>query len=375
MRRLYLDHNATCPLRACARDALRRCWEGPLAGNPSSAHAEGRVARRWLEEARERLAATLDCHRDEVVFTSGGTESNSTALASADPERWILHSPIEHPSVLAPLSRRGNVRALPVDDEGHVDAGFVSAAGALRPALVSVGLANHETGVVQDIAALAAAAQAVGAAFHCDATQAFGKLPLSFRGLGVDLLAVSAHKLGGPVGIGALVVRRGLPLRALLAGGEQEGGLRAGTEAAALASAFAAAAEEAVARLPADGPMWARWTSHLRATIAAEEPSVRFNSPERGVLPNTLNASFPGRAGGALVARLDLEGVAVSHGSACASGSRRPSLVLLATTRDAERARCALRISVGPANVEDDVLAFPARLARALAGVAVRASV
>ncbi|HVQ23980.1 MAG TPA: aminotransferase class V-fold PLP-dependent enzyme, partial [Planctomycetota bacterium] len=270
---------------------------------------------------------------------------------------------------------RGNVRALPVDDEGHVDAGFVSAAGALRPALVSVGLANHETGVVQDIAALAAAAQAVGAAFHCDATQAFGKLPLSFRALGVDLLAVSAHKLGGPVGIGALVVRRGLPLRALLAGGEQEGGLRAGTEAAALASAFAAAAEEAVARLPADGPMWARWTSQLRATIAAEEPSVRFNSPERGVLPNTLNASFPGRAGGALVARLDLEGVAVSHGSACASGSRRPSPVLLATTKDDERARSALRISVGPANVEDDVLAFPARLARALAGVAVRASV
>jgi cysteine desulfurase len=375
MRRLYFDHNATCPLRECARDALRRCWEEPLAGNPSSVHAEGRLARRWLEEARERLAAVLDCHRDEVVFTSGGTESNSTALAGIEPDRWILHSPIEHPSVLAPLARRGHVRALPVDDEGHVDPGAVSAAGALRPALVSIGLANHETGVVQDLAALAAAAHAAGAAFHCDASQAFGKLPLSVRALDVDLLTVSAHKLGGPVGIGALVVRRGRPLRALLAGGEQEGGLRAGTEAAALASAFAAAAEEAIARLPVDGATWARWTTRLRATIAAEEPSVRFNSPERGALPNTLNASFPGRPGGALVQRLDLEGVAVSHGSACASGSRRPSPVLLATTRDDERARSALRISVGPANSEADVLEFPARLVRALRGVAVRASV
>lgn len=377
MRRLYFDHNATCPLRPAARQALLRCWDGPPAGNPSSVHAEGRLARRWLEEARERLAACLDCQRDEVLFTSGGTESNVTALASVESQRLIVHSPIEHPSVLATLARRGNVRALPVDVAGHVDPEALAAAvaGSPRPALVSVGLANHETGVLQDIGALATAAHAAGALLHCDASQAFGKLPLSFRALGVDLLTVSAHKLGGPVGIGALIVRHGLPLRPLLTGGEQEAGLRAGTEAASLAAAFAAAADEAVVRLPVDGPMWAAWTARLRAVLAASEPSVRFNSPERGVLPNTLNASFPGRSGSALVQRLDLEGVAVSHGSACASGSRRPSPVLVAMQLGDERARSALRISLGPENTEDDLLAFPGRLERALADVAVRASV
>jgi cysteine desulfurase len=340
-------------------------------------HAEGRLARRWLEEARERLAACLDCQRDEVLFTSGGTESNVTALASVDPQRCIIHSPIEHPSVLVSLARRGNVRALPVDVMGRVDSQALADAfaGASRPALVSVGLANHETGVLQDIPAVASVAHAGGAILHCDASQAFGKLPLSFRALHADLMTVSAHKLGGPVGIGALIVRRGLSVRPLLSGGEQEAGLRAGTEAAALAAAFAAAADEALARLPVEGPMWARWTARLRAVLAATEPSVQFNSPEREVLPNTLNASFPGRSGAALVQRLDLEGVAVSHGSACASGSSRPSPVLLAMQLGEERARSALRISVGPSNSDDDLLAFPGRLERALADVAVRASV
>lgn len=373
MRRLYLDHNAGCPLRESARRELERRLGEPL-GNPSSAHAEGRAARRVLEEARERLAPLLGCRRDELVFTSGGTESNVTALGCARDDGWIVHSPIEHPSILATLARRGNVRALPVDVEGHVDAGAV-AGGGPAPALVSVGLANHETGVIQDLAALAAAAHAAGAALHCDASQAFGKLPLSFRALDADLMTVSSHKLGGPVGIGALIVRRGLTPRPLLLGGEQEGGLRAGTEAAALASAFAAAAEEAVARLPVDGPMWARWTARLRAALAVMEPSVHFSSPERGALPNTLNASFRGRSGATLVQRLDLEGVAVSHGSACASGARRPSPVVLALTRDEALARGALRISVGPANTDEDVLEFPARLARALADVAERARV
>lgn len=374
MRRLYFDHNATCPLRESARRALIACWDGPPAGNPSSVHAEGRLARSRIEEAREGLAAALGCERDEVLFTSGGTESNVTALSWVAPERLILHSATEHPSVLATLARRGNVRALPVDVEGHLDAGAFSAALRDGPALVSIALANHETGVLQDIGRLAAAARGAGALLHCDASQGFGKLPLSFRELGVDLLTVSAHKLGGPVGIGALVVRRGIPLRPLLTGGEQEGGLRAGTEASALACAFAAAADEALRRLPVAGPMWAAWTSTLRAQLVAMEPTVCFNSPAQGVLPNTLNASFPGRSGAALVQRLDLEGVAVSHGSACASGSRRPSPVLTAMALGDERARSAVRISVGPCNSEDDLREFPARLERALGGVAVRAT-
>jgi cysteine desulfurase len=365
--RLYLDHNATCPLRAVARAALIDALREPL-GNPSSVHAEGRRARRQLEEARERLAAVLQCGRDEVVFTSGGTESNALALQGAGA---VLHAPIEHPSVLRALEERG--RALPVDEWGRVDPGAIArAAGAARPVLVSVALANHETGVVQDVPALARAAHAVGARMHCDASQALGKWPLSFRDLDADVLTLSAHKAGGPVGAGALLVRKGTAAHPLLRGGEQEGGWRAGTEAAALAQAFAAAAEEAVARQAQDAARWRAWIATLRAGLRALEPAVRFNSPEDAVLPNTLSASFPGRAGAVLVQRLDLEGVAASHGSACASGSRQPSPVLLALGADERRARGAVRFSVGPANAEGDVEEALARLGRVLRDVAPR---
>jgi len=371
VRRLYLDHNATCPLRANARAALRAAEEQPL-GNPSSAHAEGRRARRLLEEARERLAAAAGCARDEVVFTSGGTESNTLALRAAG-DGLVLHAPIEHPSVLRPLAARGGARALPVDGWGRVDPGAIarSAVGE-RPALVSVSLANHETGVVQDGAALARAAHAAGARLHCDASQALGKWPLSFRDLDADLLTLSAHKVGGPPGTGALLVRKGTALAPLLLGGEQEGGARAGTEAAGLAWAFAAAAEEAVAERAGAAARWSTWIATLRAGLEALEPAVQWNSPEAEVLPNTLNASFPGRSGAVLVQRLDLEGVAVSHGSACASGSRQPSPVLLALGADERRARGAVRFSVGPANAEGDVEELLARLARALQDVAPR---
>ncbi|HEX5010259.1 MAG TPA: aminotransferase class V-fold PLP-dependent enzyme [Planctomycetota bacterium] len=370
MRRLYFDHNATCPLRANARAALREAGELPL-GNPSSAHAEGRRARRLLEEARERLAAVAGCARDEVVFTSGGTESNALALRAG--EGVVLHAPIEHPSVLRPLAARGGARALPVDRWGRVDPGAIArAAGGERPALLSVALANHETGVVQDGAALARAAHAAGARVHCDASQALGKWPLSFRDLDADLLTLSAHKVGGPPGVGALLVRKGTPLAPLLLGGEQEGGARAGTEAAALARAFAAAAEEAEAERAEAAARWSAWIAMLRTGLATLEPAMQWNSPDDDVLPNTLNASFPGRSGAVLVQRLDLEGVAVSHGSACATGSRQPSPVLLALGADERRARAAVRFSVGPTNVEGDVEELLARIARVLRDVAPR---
>ena len=371
MRRIYLDHNATCPLRANAREALAAAEELPL-GNPSSAHEEGRRARRLLEEARERLAAAVGCARDELVFTSGGTESNVLALRAAG-DGLVLHAPIEHPSVLRPLAARGAARALPVDGWGRVDpAAIARTAGGERPALLSVALANHETGVVQDVAALARAAHAAGALAHCDASQALGKWPLSFRDLDADLVTLSAHKLGGPPGVGALLVRKGTPLVPLLLGGEQEGGARAGTEPAALAVAFAAAAEEAVAQRAAAAARWRAWIAALRAGLRELEPALQWNSPEDEVLPNTLNASFPGRSGAVLVQRLDLEGVAVSHGSACATGSRQPSPVLLALGADERRARGALRFSVGPANAEGDVDEALARLRRALRDVAPR---
>jgi cysteine desulfurase len=386
VKRLYLDHNATCPLRPGAREVLASWLEQPILGNPSSVHADGRLARRWLEDARESLAADLGCGRDELVFTSGGTESNALALASADPACAVLYAPTEHPSITRSLAERGRAIALPLDAEGRVHAaslgecagvaGRTGAAGLAggRPAFLSVALANHETGVLQDVAALAEAAHALGAAVHCDASQAFGKLPLAFRDLGVDLMTVSAHKLGGPTGIGALVVRAGYPLAPLLRGGSQESGLRAGTEPAALARAFAAATREAIADLPRALVRWSRWTEALLSTLRNLEPSVQLNSPASGRLANTLNASFPGRSGSALVQRLDLEDVSVSHGSACASGAARPSPVLLAMGLDEDRARAAVRISVGPANDDADIAMFPERLRVALAGVASRAT-
>jgi len=370
VRRIYLDHNASCPLRANARAALVATLEVAL-GNPSSVHLEGRRARHLLEDARERLAAIVDCDRDEVVFTSGGTESNALALLAAGGGP-VLHSPVEHPSVLRALAACGGGLPLPVDEWGRVDPGAIARTdGGSAARLVSVALANHETGVVQDVPALARAAHAAGARMHCDASQALGKWPLSFRDLDADLVTLSAHKAGGPVGVGALLVRKGMAAHPLLLGGEQEGGWRAGTEAAALAQAFAAAAEEAVAQREPAERRWCAWIGALRAGLRQLEPALRFNSPEDAVLPNTLNASFPGRPGAVLVQRLDLEGVAVSHGSACASGSRQPSPVLLALGADVQRARGAVRFSVGPANVEGDIDDALLRLGRVLREVAV----
>ncbi|HTE05321.1 MAG TPA: cysteine desulfurase family protein [Planctomycetota bacterium] len=373
MARLYLDHNASCPLRAEARAAIVDVLDDGQLGNPSSAHADGRRARARLESAREELARVLDCGRDEVLFTSGGTESNALALSAAPPDRAVLHAPIEHPSLLVPLAARPGAVALAVDGEGRVDPDEPARHAALRPALLTVALANHELGVVQDIRRLAAGARSAGMLVHCDASQAAGRLPLSFRELGVDLMTVSAHKLGGPVGIGALIARSGAPLRALLRGGEQEAGLRAGTEAVALAAGFAAAAAAAWRELPQAAPRWLAWCLQLRERIARMEPDATFNSPARGGLPNTLNVSFPGRPGSSLVHRLDLEEVSVSHGSACASGSLKPSPVLLACGAGEDRARGALRISVGPVNRPEDLVEFGVRLARVLSAVPPRA--
>lgn len=373
MKRLYFDHNATCPAREAAREALLSCLADPLAGNPSSVHADGRRSRQRLEEAREALAALLDCDRDELLFTSGGTESNAMSLTAAPADRPVLHGPIEHPSILAPLAARPESIPLPVDGSGRVDPEDVARiAGSASPGLVTLALANHEIGTVQDIAAIAEAAHRAEALLHCDASQAFGKLPLSFRESGTDLMTLAAHKLGGPVGIGALVIRKGTRVSGLILGGEQESGLRPGTEPAILAAAFAAAAREALDELPEATPRWHAWTEQIWQALAAGEHEVVRNSPEDGRLPNTLNVSFPGRVGSSIVQRLDLEGVSASHGSACASGSVRPSPVLLAIGADEARAIGALRVSVGPLNVDEDVPEFLVRLSRVLDAVTPR---
>lgn len=349
---------------------LLSCLADPLAGNPSSVHADGRRSRQRLEEAREALASEVDCDRDEILFTSGGSESNALALHAAPADRAVMHGPIEHPSILAPLAQRAGSIALPVDRFGRVDPEDIARTSKpAAPGLVSVALANHEIGTLQDIRTLSEASHRVGALFHCDASQAFGKLPLSFRQLGVDLMTLTAHKLGGPVGIGVLVVRQGTAMTPLLLGGEQESGLRPGTEPAILAAAFAAAAREAVGELPQSCPRWHAWTERIRQALAGLDDQACCNSPDEGRLANTLSVSFPGREGSSLVQRLDLEGVSLSHGAACSSGSVRPSPVLLAIGADERRARGALRISVGPTNRDADVSELLVRLARVLDAV------
>ncbi|MEO8602301.1 MAG: cysteine desulfurase family protein [bacterium] len=360
---IYLDHNATVALRAEARAAMD-ALAARQPGNPSSAHAAGRVARAALEQARRAIAERLEVRASELVFTSGGTESNNLALLGALPDPCGAHvvaSPIEHSSVLGPLyelERRGATLSwLAVDGEGRISPDALGA--ALRPetALVSVGWANNEIGTVQPIAALAALCRARGVLLHVDAVQGLGKLPLQLAD--IDLCTLSAHKVGGPVGVGALVVRRGVGLRPLAWGGEQERGTRPGTENVFGAVGFAAA----LAAGQGDAQSIARLRECLWAGMA-DTSGVRRYSPLRDCLANTLSAGFAGLRGEALVAGLDLEGVAVSVGSACAAGSGEPSHVLRAIGCDEAAAAAGVRFSLGAQTTELEIDTAAAALRR-----------
>lgn len=351
---IYLDHNATSPLRPEVLEAMRPYLERP-AGNPSSAHGPGRTARAAIERGRRTLAEIVGAQPSEIVFTSGGTEANNLALfgALADPgSAHLVVSPIEHASVLEPvraLTRRGaRVTWLPVGDDGRIDPAGV--AGALRPetALVSVGWANNEIGTIQPIGAIAAVCRAAGVPLHVDACQALGRVAITAAA--AELCTVSAHKLGGPMGVGALIVRGGRTLAPLLHGGVQERGRRPGSENVAAIAGFAAA----VTSQPVLGPEVAALRERLArglATIAG----VRRYSPQENCLPNTLHVGFAGVTGETLVAALDLEGVAVSVGSACAAGSGEPSHVLLALGVTDGEARSGVRFSLGAATTADEI--------------------
>jgi cysteine desulfurase len=355
---IYLDHNASSPLVPAAREAMLALGE---AGNPSSEHAAGRRARGALEAARRAVADAVGVRPAEVCFTSGATEANNLALfGTALSGGHIVTTPIEHVSVLGPvreLERRGTrVTWLPVDAEGRVTVEGVAA--ALRPdtALVSIGWANGEIGAVQPIAEIAAVCRARGVLLHVDAAQAVGRVPVQAGD--IDLCTISAHKLGGPVGIGALVVRRGVGLRPLLRGGEQERGLRPGTENAAAAAGFAAAIATAG---------WAGGLAALRDRLwdgIAAIGGVRRHGPRDGGLPNTLNVGIDGLVGETVVAALDLEGVCASVGSACAAGSGEPSAVLRAIGCDDVTARGGVRFSLGPRTTAGEVDAAAAALRR-----------
>ena len=353
--RIYLDHNATAPLGPEVREAMLP-FLGPPA-NPSSAHREGARARSALETARAEVAALVGAAPAEIVFTSGATEANNLALRGTAAGLGIVTTAIEHASVLetaravgAPLS------VVPVDREGRVDAGQVVAACDAATRLVSVGLANGEVGSLAPVAAITAGLRSNGVLVHSDAAQAAGRLPLDVAALGVDLLSLSAHKLGGPAGVGALWLRRGVELAAQTTGGSQERGRRAGTENVAAIVGFGVAAARARAALAANAAAAARLVERLWTGLRTRVPGVVRNGPADGPrLPNTLNVSFPGAAGESLLVLLDLAGVAVSLGSACAAGAAEPSHVLLAMGRDRDAARSGVRFSVGPSTTAGDI--------------------
>lgn len=369
--RVYLDHNATTPLRPEVRAVWLEALDA-VRGNPSSVHRSGREARARLDDARERAAAALGVGEDEVLFTSGGTESNNLALrgvlGSAGPGSGMVTSAVEHASVLGParaLAERGHPLVLVgVDGAGRIDAAEVlAAAGAgAGAALVSIQAANNEVGTLAPLAeigsGLAERPPGQRALLHSDAVQALGRIPLELRSLGLDLASFSAHKLGGPVGVGLLYRRQGVRLEPILAGGEQELGLRPGTENVPAIVAAVRALELALSEQIAYAGRLRELEGSLSAALTAAVPGVRLLGPplwSRERLPGTLNVLLPGVDGRVLVTRLDLAGLEASAGSACASGSLEPSHVLRAMGLDDDAARAGLRLSLGRTTTWEDV--------------------
>jgi cysteine desulfurase len=356
--RTYLDWNATAPLRPEARAAVVAALD--LVGNPSSPHAEGRRARAVIEDARESVARLVGAKPSEVVFTSGGTEANNAVFAGG----WatIFVAGIEHDSVLAPARASGaRVIELPVSDTGVVLADSVrdllTAAGKSGSSLLSLQLANNETGVLQPVAEIAALAREHGVLVHTDAVQAAGRVPVNMSTLGVDLLTLSAHKIGGPKGVGVLVVRDGVNLPPLISGGSQERRRRAGTEAVAAIAGFGAAAEAAIRDLAGTARV-ATLRDRLEAEVLrlAQEAVIVGANADR--MPNTSSIAVPGTAAETLVIALDLAGIAVSAGAACSSGKVGTSHVLQAMGIEPGVARAAIRVSLGWSSTEADVACF-----------------
>jgi len=352
---LYLDHNATTPLRPVAQRAIAEALAAT--GNPSSVHGFGRAQRRLVEDARETVAALAGASAESVVFTSGGTEANTLALLGAGCRR-VLVSAVEHDSVLAAAD--GAVR-IPVDGDGVVEVAALEAllAKAKPPVLVSVMLANNETGVIQPVAAVAETAHRFGALVHCDAVQGAGKLAFAMDDLGVDMLSLSAHKMGGPQGTGALIVRSGTEILPVVRGGGQERGLRAGTEAVALIAGFGAAAAEA----KDSGPTWPEIETlrdRIEAHVVKTAPGARIFGRGAPRLANTSCLAMPGVANEVQMMAFDLAGIAVSAGAACSSGTVGPSHVLGAMGASESDARSAIRVSLGWTTRADDADRFAA---------------
>jgi cysteine desulfurase len=366
-QRVYLDWNATAPLRPQARQALQDALA--VAGNPSSVHAEGRAARRLIEGAREQVAALVAARPADVFFTSGGTEANMLALSPAietaaekRPRGSLLISAIEHSSVRAGgrFSREA-VTEIAVDGEGRVDLAALAEAvsGTPRP-LVSLMLANNETGVVQPVAQAAAIVHAAGGLLHVDAVQAAGRISCEIGVLGADLVTLSAHKIGGPKGVGALI-RRSEDIHLadpLVRGGGQERGMRAGTENVAGIAGFGAAAAAALRERAQEAAHMLALRNLLEDGLRAVAPQTVIFGAGAGRLPNTTLFSLEGMKAETAVIAFDLEGVALSSGAACSSGKVQPSHVLAAMGVSPLLLRGAVRVSVGWETTEADVAQF-----------------
>ena len=369
---VYLDHAATTPMVPAAVDAMTAHLRDP--GNPSSLHASGRRARRIVEESRETIAQALNCRPGEVVFTSGGTEADNLAVkglywsrrAADDVRRRLLATSVEHHAVLDPLHwlaehDDADLELVRVDELGRLDVDALAASIGRDPAtvaLVTVMWANNEVGTTQPVDRVVEIASAHGIPVHTDAVQALGAVPVDFAASGVDAMSLSGHKVGGPQGVGALIVRREIELTALLHGGGQERDVRSGTLDVPAIAGFAAAVEVAVKEQAERAARVAELRDHLVAEMRRVVPDAVLNGDPAHRLPGNAHFSFPGCEGDSLLMLLDARGIECSTGSACSAGVPQPSHVLLAMGRDEDGARSSLRFTLGHTSTEADVTAL-----------------
>ena len=365
MRRIYLDHAATTPMRTEVVEAMLPYFRDAF-GNASSMHAWGRAARNALETARERIAASLGARRAEIVFTGGGTEADNLAILgrwrwvcreSGGPAGAIVCSAVEHKAVGSAAefaaAEGAELILIGVDETGRVEVGSVVEALKAGPCLVSVMWGNNEVGTIQPVADVGRRCREAGVAFHTDAVQALGKVRIRVDETPCDLLAASGHKIGGPKGIGFLYVREGIALAPLTHGGGQERALRPGTENVAAAVGLAEAVELATGDVAAETQRLAALRDRLEAGLRARIPDLMVNGASAARLPHVLSVTVPGADAEALLIALDLEGVAASGASACASGSARPSHVLVAMGRS--EAGASIRLSLGHTTTRADI--------------------
>ena len=357
---IYLDHNATTPIDERVLAAMLP-FLNTFYGNPSSLYRHGRIAQTAINSAREQVAALAGTSASQVIFTSGGTEANNLALATLNPGERLAISAIEHPSVTEPAlhlkSFGHDVAIIDVDDNGLITQEAIDKLVLDKPKLVSIMLANNETGVIQDLAGIASQLAAGNSLIHSDAVQAFGKMPITFKQLGVHMMSVSSHKIYGPKGCGALIFDKAVTINPIIWGGRQEQGLRAGTENVAAIVGFGKAAELAHNEL-------AQRSKHLLGLRALLEKGLltisglKIFAQTADRLPNTVQFGMPDMDGEMLVMKLDQKGVAISSASACASGGGKTSPVLMAMGVETTLAKSAIRISLGQSNTENEIIEF-----------------